>query len=267
MKATIAYISDLHIPNWIRGNIYTLDEYIEDTGLHNYNNKADILIIAGDIAESINIFEKFIEKISKNYEYVVLVLGNHDLLIINNEFNDTLEKMKKIREIIDKYNNVFWLDGDMIELKNVKIGGINNWYDVNEKNLRLWNKFMIDAKYMKLPYSIIEFKEQERKKLEKLANKELDIIISHVMLDTTPTMKEGLPYYFVGEKTNDFFNSEENLLKKHNIKAKYHIFGHSHNLYDFKRGDTRYLCNPVGYPNEVGYGLTEDMIKFLEFNK
>jgi hypothetical protein len=65
------------------------------------------------------------------------------------------------------------------------------------------------------------------------------------------------------------WNNEKiiNLLKKYNIKAKYHIFGHSHNLYNFKRSDTRYLCNPIGYPNEVGYGLTEDMIKFLEFNK
>ena len=42
------------------------------------NNKSDILIIAGDISDDIDLSIKYIDNISKKYKKILFVDGNHE---------------------------------------------------------------------------------------------------------------------------------------------------------------------------------------------
>jgi len=248
----VGYISDLHVWNWLAKLNLTLEEYIKLTGLNN-ENENEVLIIPGDITENENLLESFLKIIHKNYDYVLFTLGNHDLYVMDNQ--TTMNKINKIKNIVKKFPNVFLLDGNIVEIKNKKIAGSINWYNVNKDNLNLWKNYMLDSDYIKLKDSIINFKEKERKKLENFSGKEFDIVVSHIMMDTQPILEEGCPLHFLNSEGNDFFYSEENLFKKYNIKTKYHIFGHTHDKYNFRRNEITYLCNPLGYPSENKYSL------------
>jgi len=43
---------------------------------------------------------------------------------------------------------------------------------------------------------------------------------------------------------------------------KYWVFGHTHDAIEYEMENVKFLCNPLGYPNESQYG---DNIKMKSF--
>lgn len=64
----------------------------------------DCLIVAGDIADGVDIFRKTFERLCSAYRYVFFVVGNHELWVRKSERGayDSIGKLRHLREICDE---------------------------------------------------------------------------------------------------------------------------------------------------------------------
>ena len=78
-KINIDIVSDLHIEQWDP----SINNKYPSGKIKNYpykfpNKKSNILIIAGDISDDINISLDYINELSKIYQNVLFIDGNHE---------------------------------------------------------------------------------------------------------------------------------------------------------------------------------------------
>lgn len=87
--------------------------------------------------------------------------------------------------------------------------------------------------------------------------KEDDIVISHHVpnnVDTDARWRGATTQsYFVNDTCDRYCTAPNSIL------PKAWIYGHTHDKHHYKIGDTQFICNPIGYPNENG-----DLAKVLE---
>lgn len=229
-------ISDIHIDK-----TYDLYSYSLSLSIPFYlkNQENNYLIIAGDVSNDLFHIKIFLEQASKQYKKVFYVIGNHEFHLINNEYFEyetSYEKYDKIKNL--DFPNVFVLDGDVIEVDSIKIGGAMGWYDAsyvfynlntyNTKDkkyiLNLWNNFL-DSKKIKGFEDFYEIFNIEIKKIKKISS-EANIIISHFMPLIKPSFIQ--PFFRDNDTTGFYcFNGEEFLF---NDNVKVWIYGHIHDI-------------------------------------
>ena len=61
--------------------------------------------------------------------------------------------------------------------------------------------------------------------------------------------------------TNTFFTFDGSKFYKGG-SMKYWVFGHTHDAIEYEIEDVKFLCNPLGYPNESQYGDNITMKSF-----
>jgi len=264
----IDYISDLHA-----------DFYLNDTNpqspkfhlkIEKYCDSllpekiGDILIIAGDIGHY-NQQTKFILKYFKTlYQEVLFVHGNHDLYLIGNQkqkYNYVSEdRVKELKEIA-KDTNTFFLDGDIIEINNIKIGGTAGWYNLpNNEDIIHWRNSLNDSNLIFDGYPVYgaysygamgrpdwdtqNFYLKEKEKLKKL---ECDVLVTHVAQAIPP--RYAMNQRYVNDHGNIFYYVDNFDLVKQ-TGAKVYIYGHTHDIQEYEREDVKIYCNPLGYPSE-----------------
>ena len=79
--------------------------------------------------------------------------------------------------------------------------------------------------------------------------KERDVMITHV---NQSAKKEYLNIKYQNPSSTFFCFDGEEYLKNGNMK--YWIFGHNHDVIEYKEHNVTCICNPVGYHNESGNG-------------
>jgi hypothetical protein len=168
------------------------------------------------------------------------------------------------------------LDGDIIEVEGVKIGGCNSWYDgsfayhyakhfvMDEMTINnLWKSFMPDAKAIKGIQDYKTIFNKEINKIDKIYDK-IDIMITHV---NPSFLKENLSPRYRHFETNAFwgFNGHRFLMDGN---IKYWFFGHTHEDIEYKKNGVSILANPVGYPAEIENKLRfeDSIVKTLKIN-
>ena len=179
-----------------------------------------------------------------------------------------------MKELIGKEENIFCLDGDVVEIEGVKFGGAMGWYDyahvqeyfptTTKQDLNTqWKDCNNDNRYI---YSNIlnhfeDMNSIEKPKLDKVFDK-CDITVTHI----NPSYKnEHIFDGYIGDKINSFFtsNGHKYLI---NGSMKYWIFGHTHDMIDYEFEGVKCICNPFGYPSENDYGNWVE-IKTIEIDK
>jgi predicted phosphodiesterase len=55
---------------------------------------------------------------------------------------------------------------------------------------------------------------------------------------------------------------DETPIQTLNGTIKYWVFGHTHDPIEYEIDNVKFLCNPLGYPNESGYGENITMKNF-----
>jgi predicted phosphodiesterase len=96
-----------------------------------FQEKADVLLLAGDTCESryLKKFEKTFKKICNHYKEVFLICGNHEFY--HNFYPDTLEEMDKFAT---KFDNLFFLNNDVVHLHGYRLIASTLWTDCNKRN-------------------------------------------------------------------------------------------------------------------------------------
>ena len=129
----IDILSDLHFDNYFYCK-YTKDDVIKFySQIIDFNNCGDVLVIAGDLGHNNHQNIKILKILKEFYKNIVCVLGNHDYYLVDKEsislFKKSLERVSNMRELINKQENIYCLDGDIIEIDGIKFGGCNSWYN------------------------------------------------------------------------------------------------------------------------------------------
>ena len=216
-------------------------------------NRKDILVIAGDISDDLDISVKFLEKISKCYKYILYVDGNHEHVNRYPSLYTTTEINKKITNPQIKYlrKNHFIID------KTVFIGACGwwNYCDMDKKVVeksknyfKEWVKGITDELALEFIHNTNKRSIEEFKSLKNevdFYNKRKDIENIVIVTHTVP-----LEDMIRDEEEGTEHNTKYLELLKDNKKIKLWIFGHNHAQFDRKINGVRFVSNPRGRPED-----------------
>ena len=192
----IDILSDLHFDNYFY-NKYSKDDVINFySQIIDFKNCGDVLVIAGDLGHNNHQNIKILKILKEFYKNIVCVLGNHDYYLNGKEnkslFKGSFERVSNMRELINKQENIYCLDGDIIEIDGIKFGGCNGWY--NEGYLQvnypdeffpkystniMWQNSTPDYINILEIENFDDFYEIEKPKIERVY-KECDVMITHI---------------------------------------------------------------------------------------
>jgi len=228
-------ISDIHtdfIDNW---------NLINQIG--NHNN--DALIVAGDIADSLDILNKTFDVLQNKFKYVFYIPGNHELWIRNYK-NDSLHKLDTIINICRSRGVIT----QPYKLKNNWIIPLFSWYNcpipLNKNNIiQEW----ADYHLCKWPLVDIDLAEYFGSLNEQyLKTYENNVISFSHFLPTVKLLPD--PKYLKFKRLPEVSISTVLAEQIQLIGSKIHIFGHSHINRDVLIDDVRYIQNALLYPRE-----------------
>jgi len=230
MTTKLAIVSDLHLDFYQEDALFT--GKLKDK-LYAAYQEADWVIVAGDLWNGIT--EGSIVRLNYFFEDIadrtIITFGNHDYW--GTSFRD-------VENIAHKLNVKYVLQNQLLDINGVGIFGGTLWFPheplMDEIGNR-WADFAYIADSQKIHGKYQEFIEHPKLK-------HADIVISHHL----PTLKSVSAYYKDSEYNMYFASDNDALIKK--VKPKLWVHGHTHSAWDYKLGETRIVCNPLGYPGE-----------------
>jgi len=241
----IQYCSDLHLE--FRENKKFL-EYtpIQPTG--------EILLLAGDITmfKLIEEQDDFFDYLSKNFEAVYWIPGNHEYYYWD-VASVKMPLFKKIRK------NVFLVNNQIVVYKNVELILSTLWSHIPPQYEWIVQQNMSDFAVIrngKRPFTATDFNalhqadfEFIKDALSKPSDLQRIIVTHHV-----PTLMH-YPEQYRNSRINSGFATELYGFIE-SSQAAYWIYGHHHsNIPPFKIGDTTLLTNQLGYIMKNEYQL------------
>lgn len=244
-------ISDLHTD--FRENRLAVEQLPDDTF------KRDALIVAGDIADRLEVIEYTLALLRSKFRRVCYVPGNHELWVRDGAY-DSLEKLRRVMETCRRVN---------VETRPIKIGGLwvvplLSWYDAafddederGPEGLEGWADFY----FCKWPAGVGDvcrhFLDMNEANIRRLDGPV--ITFSHFLprRDLLPSKVhlrfKGLP------KVSGCAPLDAQIRR---LKSTTHVFGHSHINTDRVIDGVRYVNNALRYPNErAGAGFPLKMV-------
>jgi predicted phosphohydrolase len=233
--------------------------------------EGDVLILAGDIINAKHLktngttkelYLRFFDDCSKNYNHVLYVLGNHEYYGYNYEGTKN-----KILEFVP--NNFHVLENETFTLDNWSFIGFTLWtnfFDENPFEMMDAQNYMNDYKVIRIGPNFrklrtgdtLSFNRKSREylktQLETLTNN--IFVISH----HSPSL-QSIPEFYKNEKCNGAYCNNMDELIIANPQIKYFVHGHTHSAFDYMIGGCRVLCNPYGYTGEAtNFTFNSDLI-------
>lgn len=242
--------------------------------VHITNAGADVLVLAGDIfcARHLKTPEDefmprpieyknamtFFEECAKEFPHVIYIMGNHE----HYKAKDFATTPNVIRDALKDMKNIHFLDNECITINGVKFVGATLWTNNNNgcpltENALLhgMNDFHL-IKYQDERGNYFKFtpacaRMEYRKSAGFIYNETNGISHSGpcvVVTHHAPSFKSVHPKYANDTYMNGGYASDLEHLMYGNIKLWVH--GHTHHPFDYMVGETRVVCNPLGYPGE-----------------
>lgn len=260
MKITV--VSDLHM------------EFSPITLTNSQN--ADVLILSGDILMSEIIhdyqidstdtvhnnsrhlkalqFRQFLQECSDQFKNVIYIAGNHEFY--QGKFHAGLDYLK---EECSRYPNIHFLENSSITINDVLFIGATLWTDAHKGDPL--TKYHLP--YMMNDYKLIKNDHKGFRRLQiedtiERHHKSMDYI--EMMVENAPSDKKIVisthhspSYLSIADKYKDNYEMNGGY---HSDLSKFIIdnpsivlwtHGHTHEVLDYKLGETRIVCNPRGY--------------------
>ena len=227
----------------------------------------DAVILAGDLGEGDDTFEKCLELFQGLDCPVGVIAGNHDLWCFYSQF-DSEELWSQVFPSITKEMGFIWMENENIYLDNIAIVGSINWYDYSYKNpeyelspTSFFDKFhkenWSDGQYMKWDRTNVEFANEVVDGFMRRVDEAetMDNITDIVAVSHVPFFREqsyGLPN---DNKIGDsfFYNTRAGELLTYYNKVKYVVSGHTHRGRSRQIGDLHLMTvdSDYGYPKYI----------------
>ena len=245
MRLDIDYVSDMHLNFYIK-NVDLIEGFFNDKVRVQVGS--NILVIAGDISEDIDMIRKTLEVLNNYYEKIIYVVGNHEYYIPNmlwykssmgESFNyKSINKIYKLFEICNDCG-VILLDHNnsnhgIYRYNDFLIAGDTLWY--KPKNILDWVYYypmQSDSMFIMSELSkrdkIIKLHDDSMKWYDELPR--VDLMISHI-----PPLKNS---------NNGCYYNDIDV-----YKANTWIYGHDHKERDIINNGVRFVSNPWGYESK-----------------
>lgn len=233
-------ISDLHTD--FKENMLIVERLPDDT----FNE--DALIVAGDVADRLEVIEYTLAVLRSKFRQVCYVPGNHELWVRDGAY-DSIEKLRRVLETCRRID---------VETRPVRIDGLwivplLSWYDAafdgeddrDAEELEGW----ADFHFCKWPAGVLD-----------VCQHFLDMNEAHINCPDGPVISFS---HFLPRR--DLLPPREKLRFKNlpkvsgcapldgqirRLKSTIHVFGHSHIKTDRVIDGVRYVNNALLYPRE-----------------
>lgn len=226
---TIQLLSDIHLEKHRDGGQEFLAA-LDPSGV-------DILVLAGDIC-AVRHLHEVLTFFCDRYPQVVFVCGNHGF------YNSSVDNvLKKLAKVDAKLPNFTWLNNKMAVVDGLRFVGGTLWFPlppkgIYEDRMRINDFHLIEG----FEPWVYEDHAQCVGVLQDLAHTADVVVTHHVPATACVSVRfgEALNHYFVHDMTD--------LIKK--ARPPLWLFGHSHDRFNVRIGETRLVANPLGYPWE-----------------
>jgi Icc-related predicted phosphoesterase len=239
----IQILSDLHI-EFHRDYGRSFIESLSPHGI-------DVLVVAGDLGVAKPKFgpprqlNDALEALCDIYPNVIYVVGNHEYY-----YSSLMEVNGTLSFLSDRISNLHWLNNSSVTIGEVRFAGSPLWPSPGPLDT-LYSNLVND--YLLIKGFSEWVSEQNRIAVNFLSTSGADVVVTHYL----PSPK-SIHERFKNDKLNGFFLCD---MERYIGEQELWIHGHTHESMDYHLGNTRVICNPLGY---VGVDLNSNFIeKFI----
>lgn len=201
----------------------------------------DVLVLAGDVHLAFSL-RSVMRQFAAKWPYVIAVTGEREYF-----HSDPTSVVREIMSIESELRNVAYLhNGSTITIKGQRFIGGTLWFPDQPDNT-LFQGPVADFNAIRnfVPW-VYDANQKTTKALRDNLSRD-DVLVTHHL----PSEICFHPRYR-GSSINRFFVSPiDDIIQT--AQPKLAVCGHTHAGVDVKIGDTRIVCNPLGYPHEKAH--------------
>ena len=236
------------------------------------NKDSEILIVAGDISDSVFMTANVLNKAAEHYDRVIAVMGNHDFY----DFASPTNGVEVLRSLTSSSHRIVDVLGGRKVDTSVRLGqgkelvlvGDTAWYDWKshvdlgtsvEKAKEMWETYMNDPRHVDFEGHLPDHfaRIQARNIKRAIADADGTSACSDIIVVTHMIPRQDLTYehptnMIWNALTPSYVNTELSDLSDVNTngKVKYHIYGHTHMRGMKEINGITYLNNALGMRDE-----------------
>jgi len=220
----------------------------------------DILILGGDVSDSLSVLEWCLRSLSQRFARVLYVPGNHELWVLPNKDEDighptSIEKFHQVCRIMERCG----VSMRPFHRERLSVVPLLAWYDYSfgEPSPELLDSW-VDYRACTWPdqFTVKEVTDYFLALNQEAVNvrNEMVISFSHFVprIDLMPdwvTKKNRIVYPVLGS-----YGLESQIRQ---LNSRIHVYGHSHVNSNIVVDGISYINNAFGYPNETAIAAKE----------
>ncbi|MBN2426822.1 MAG: metallophosphoesterase [Deltaproteobacteria bacterium] len=265
-------LADLHMEFSMSGSLGKAQKVLDDI----YNTQADVTVIAGDLYTKGRSISKLTDLFPPDRQ-IIYVAGNHDYY--GGVYQHALEKMwKEAAEL----PNIYFLENNAVEIGDVVFLGTTLWTDMRLfrrgpfAGLYDYPETLIDVgagmnDYRKIrfasgggfrplrPADTVQIHAEAvrwlREQLEAFRGRKIVVVTHHA-----PSLRSVHESYWQDVNSAAYASHLDDLVEASG--ATLWVHGHMHEVWDYKIGETRIVCNCYGYSFELAdaQGFLADLV-------
>tara|TARA_B100000941_G_scaffold17364_1_gene10476 strand:- start:756 stop:1526 length:771 start_codon:yes stop_codon:yes gene_type:complete len=237
-------VSDVHMEHW-DNNYDLLKDKLSNT-----------LIVAGDVSDNPDLTYEWLSIVSKEYEKVLFIEGNHEHQGTGFYINDV---NKQIESLVSSISNLHYLPNKPYVKDGVAILGTNGWWDYRIGEPYVDRQLSIDHfSNFRTPEIALNILNQSAKEYSKMLTwlntyQYDNDVHSIVCITHTLPVKRAISwavYPPIQNAVGCYGNSMMEDLPRYHNKIKHWCFGHNHDQQEFVQNTVVYHSNPRGRPED-----------------
>jgi Icc-related predicted phosphoesterase len=225
--------------------------------------EADVLVLAGDIADSAQACELFADWPSTKPRHIVYVAGNHEFY--GHPMDPIYQKLRDAAAV----NNIHFLEMDGVAIDGVRFLGATLWTDYRLNLNRTQSQLMAYAEkglndHLRIRVGSTPFTAAHALKRHEAARKWLTTELAKPFDGKTVVVTHHGPHplsvhpRYIGNELNAAFVSDLSELMP---QVDLWLHGHVHDSFNYRVGRCRVVANPAGYICNLRYATSaQDII-------